>query len=113
MKPIDWLIPGYGHFRHGFRRQAVKYAIFLGIWLSLIVFRSGRIRDIAAGTLDWIGADGGFALFTLAVWPIAWMLAARRGLRKLLAPGLRENLSQWQIASRLIGKNQRAMRIMT
>ncbi|MEE8106937.1 MAG: ABC transporter permease, partial [Planctomycetota bacterium] len=109
MTPIDWLIPGYGHFRHGFRRQAVKYAVFLGAWLSVIVLRPGRIGDIVAGSLDWIGADGVVALVVLAAWPILWMLAARRGLRKLLAPPELETLSQWQISSRLLGKNQRAM----
>ena len=109
MTTLDWLLPGYGHIRNGFRRQAAKYVIFMGLWLAVVVTRGGRILEIAGGELAWVGVDGWVAVIALAAWPLAWMWAAHRGLARLLAPPMRESLSQWQIALRLLQKNERAM----
>ena len=108
-RPLDWLLPGLGHLRHGFRRESYKYLLFLGIWLATVIFRWSRIRQIWNEELDWVEVDGWIALWFLAIFPLVWMWGARRGLKKLLAPPKKDSLSQWHIAMALMRKNTRAM----
>jgi peptide/nickel transport system permease protein len=103
--PLDWLLPGFGHLRLGFRRQAVKYLLFMAAFGAIALFRWPRIRILPSqGTLEaWI------ALGLLALWWPFWAFAARRGLGRLLAPQKRESLSQWQVALGMLRKNGRAV----
>jgi len=103
--PLDWIVPGLGHLRLGFRRQAVKYVVFMGLWAAVLAFRNARLfRILDEGRLDaWI------ALSVLALWWPAWALAARRGLARLLAPPRKESLSQWQVSLGMLRKNGRAV----
>ena len=109
IRAVDWLLPGLGHLRHGFRREATKYLLFVGLWLAVVVFFSGRLRDMTAELTGPRAAENWVALVFLAVWPVAWMGAARRGLRRLLHPPEHGILSQWQIAIGLMRRNTRAV----
>lgn len=106
MTALDWILPGLGHLRHGFRRQATKYLLFLGLWLLVVVFRGGRVAALLEPPRK---AEALVALGFLALWPVLWMACARRGLRRLLAPEGRESLSQWQIAVGMLKRNRRAV----
>jgi len=106
VRAADWLLPGLGHWRLGFRREARKYVLFLGIWLAVVVLRRERIVQL----YDFAGpTESTVALAFLALWPVAWALAARRGLRRLLSPAGRESLSQWQIALGMMRRNARCV----
>jgi peptide/nickel transport system permease protein len=107
--PLDWLLPGVGHVRHGFRRESYKYFLFMGIWLATVLGRAGRIGQIWNEELDWVETDGWIALGFLAIFPLAWIWGARRGLNRLMAPPKKDSLSQWQISMALMRKNTRAM----
>ena len=109
MMPLDWLLPGFGHLRLGFRREAVKYLIFMGLWLAIVVSCHDRIDAAATGLTGERAVENAVALVFLALWPVAWILAARRGLRRLSAPPQRQSLSQWHIAAGLIRRNKRAI----
>jgi len=103
---FDWLLPGFGHLRHGFRRQATKYLLFMGVWLLVAIFRAGRIAALFAPPRK---LEAYVALAFLALWPVLWIVSARRGLRRLLAPERRESLSQWRIAMGMLERNRRAV----
>ena len=108
MRPYDWILPGLGHLRHGFAKQSRKYLLFMGAWVAVVIFRWDRIAALAAGNVEWAESiEIWVALGFLAVWPLVWMWAARRGLHRLLEPPLRTSLSQWQVAMGLFRKNKR------
>ncbi len=108
MRPYDWILPGLGHLRHGFAKQSRKYLLFMGAWVVVVIFRWDRIAALAAGNVEWAESiESWVALGFLAVWPLVWMWAARRGLHRLLEPPLRTSLSQWQVAMGLFRKNKR------
>ncbi|MCZ6785702.1 MAG: hypothetical protein O7E54_00920 [Planctomycetota bacterium] len=108
MRPYDWILPGLGHLRHGFAKQSRKYLLFMGAWVAAVIFRWDRIAALAAGNVEWAESiEIWVALGFLAVWPLVWMWAARRGLHRLLEPPLRTSLSQWQVAMGLFRKNMR------
>ncbi|MFQ5843381.1 MAG: hypothetical protein ACE5JG_00155, partial [Planctomycetota bacterium] len=86
MRPHDWLLPGAGHVRHGFRRESRKYFLFVGIWAAIVVLRWERIRGLADASLHWDKPAWfwwvlGAALIGSAGW--AWR---RRAWRSLAAP---------------------------
>jgi peptide/nickel transport system permease protein len=109
MKPLDWLLPGFGHVRLGFRREATKYFLFVGAWLAIVVFRFDRIVEIAGELTGERALENQVALAFLVLWPLLWMAAARRGLHRLLHPLERGSMSQWHIAARLLRRNRRAV----
>jgi len=109
VRPLDWLLPGYGHLRLGFRAQATKYLLFLGLWLLIVVFRFDRIVEIAGELSGEDATENRVALLFLALWPPLWMWAARQGLRRLLHPPDKGSLSQWQISLGILRRNGRAV----
>lgn len=106
MRPWDWLLPGLGHLRHGFRREAVKYLLFMGLWGLMVVGLRDRVLDQFRPPMR---AENWVAAAFLVLWPAAWIVAARRGLRRLLEPRRREAMSQWQIALQMLRRNPRAV----
>ncbi|MGH7162541.1 MAG: ABC transporter permease [Planctomycetota bacterium] len=106
MTRLDWIVPGLGHLRLGFRREAAKYLFFLGLWLAAIVCRRERLLELGRGPKS---AEVWVAFGFLAAWPLLWMLAARTGLRRLLAPARRDSLSPWRIAMGMMRRNARAV----
>ncbi|MHC4134599.1 MAG: ABC transporter permease [Planctomycetota bacterium] len=109
MRPRDWLLPGFGHWRLGFQREATKYFLFMGLWLAVVVLRLERIAEIAGDLSGEHALENWVALLFLALWPALWMGAARRGLRRLLHPLDRGSMSQWHIAAGLLKRNRRAV----
>jgi len=106
VKAWDWLLPGLGHWRSGYRREARKYFVFLGMWLAILILRFDRIASL----YDFGGpTESTIALLFLALWPLAWILAARRGLNNLLSATRRESLSQWRIALGMMRRNARCV----
>ena len=91
MRAADWLLPGVGHVRHGFRREARKYMLFMGVWLAVMVLRWERVRGIAHVALGW-DKPGlfwwvlGLAFVGSAVW--AWRRGAWRTLSGFWAVAL-------------------------
>ncbi|MHC4549883.1 MAG: ABC transporter permease [Planctomycetota bacterium] len=109
MRPWDWLLPGFGHLRLGFGREATKYLLFMGLWLAVVVFRFERIAEIAGHLEGERALENEVALAFLALWPLLWMGLARRGLHRLLHPLDRGSMSQWHISAGLLRQNRRAV----
>ena len=53
MKPFDWILPGLGHLRHGFAKEARKYLLFMAAWLAVVVFLWDRLGALAGGDVPW------------------------------------------------------------
>jgi len=109
VRPLDWIVPGLGHWRHGFRREATKYVLFLGLWVLILVLCWDRVAVLPGRLAGPKALESAVALAFLALWPVGWIAAARWGLARLLRPPDRGSLSQWQISLGILRRNPRAV----
>ena len=112
MKPVRWtesLIPGLGHIRRGYGRQAWRIILYTVVWVLIVVVR----WDVIVGLLDDLSAENVVALAFLALVPVLLVFWAHRSLRNLVSPPPREGMGTWQMSFRAFREKPRGVMGLT
>ena len=106
---VESILPGLGHLRraYGAPRLALRsmgYLLFAAAWLSVVVLRWQRIRNLLAAR----DAEGIVAVAFLIVFPFLLVYSAHRDLQRRVHPPDRAGLGTWALALRTFRSNARA-----
>ncbi len=90
------LIPGVGHLRRGYLRQAWRPLLYTVAYGAVVIGRWDRIGEIFG---DW-SAENVVAIGFLAAAPFALIWWAHKSLKNLVTPPPKEGMGTWQLAFR-------------